>query len=59
MMLAHVLCLAAGGAWLAGLIGMEQAIALGVAPFLVGSVLKSALATVTLKLLARRHRGDA
>ncbi|UYG00648.1 biotin transporter BioY [Halomonas sp. GD1P12] len=59
MMLAHVLCLAAGGAWLSQFVGMEQAIALGVTPFLVGSVLKSALAVVTLKLIASRHRDNA
>ncbi|WP_447555437.1 biotin transporter BioY [Vreelandella sp. EE22] len=57
MMLAHVLCLAAGGAWLAQLVGIEQAFALGVVPFLIGSVLKSALAAVTLKLIASRPRG--
>jgi biotin transport system substrate-specific component len=53
MLLSHAVCLLLGAAWLAVLIGPERAIALGVMPFLVGTLLKSALGAATLKLLAR------
>ncbi|KQV68142.1 biotin transporter BioY [Rhizobium sp. Root1220] len=46
---ANVLCLAIGGLWLAGLLGMEKAWLFGVAPFILGAVLKSALAAAVLK----------
>ncbi|TXI05933.1 MAG: biotin transporter BioY, partial [Rhizobium sp.] len=39
---ANILCLAIGGAWLAALIGAEKGWLLGVAPFILGAVLKSA-----------------
>ncbi|MFC6487662.1 biotin transporter BioY [Nitratireductor sp. GCM10026969] len=51
MLLAHGLCLALGAAWLATIIGVEQAIVHGVTPFLLGAVLKSALGAATLKAL--------
>jgi biotin transport system substrate-specific component len=44
MLLGNALILALGAAWLTVLIGGDQAIALGVLPFLLGAVLKSALA---------------
>ena len=47
---ANLLCLAIGGTWLAYLIGPEKAWLLGVLPFLVGAVLKSALAAACLKV---------
>jgi biotin transport system substrate-specific component len=50
---ANMLCLAVGAAWLATLIGFEQAIALGAAPFVLGAVLKSALAAAVLKAVQR------
>lgn len=53
MLLSNAVCLILGGAWLAVLIGPEQAIVHGVAPFIVGSILKSALGAAILKLLAR------
>ncbi|MBO3759181.1 biotin transporter BioY [Ciceribacter sp. L1K23] len=53
-LVANVLCLVIGGAWLASLIGFEKALMLGVAPFLIGAVLKSALAAALLMALARR-----
>lgn len=43
-LLANFLCLAIGGTWLAKSIGAEAAIAHGVTPFILGAVLKSALA---------------
>lgn len=46
----HVLILAAGWARLAALIGSQDAWEGGVAPFLPGSVLKSVLATLVVKL---------
>jgi biotin transport system substrate-specific component len=45
---ANLLCLAIGGAWLAALIGAEKGWLFGVAPFILGGVLKSALAAATL-----------
>jgi biotin transport system substrate-specific component len=52
---ANVLCLAIGGAWLSYLIGAEKGLALGVTPFILGAVLKSALAAALLLALARRQ----
>ncbi|WP_229809035.1 biotin transporter BioY [Salinicola rhizosphaerae] len=61
MALASLLCLASGAAWLSLSIGLEKAIALGVTPFLLGDLLKSALVAVSLKLIAEsvetRRRG--
>ncbi|NTE85621.1 biotin transporter BioY [Agrobacterium rubi] len=51
---ANAVGLALGWAWLAGLLGAEKAWIAGVAPFLLGAVLKSALAAAVLKLLALR-----
>ena len=48
---ANILCLAIGGAWLAALIGAEKGWLLGVAPFILGAVLKSALAATVLKTI--------
>lgn len=52
---ANILCLAIGGAWLGTLIGAEKGLALGVTPFILGAVLKSALAAALLLALARRQ----
>lgn len=46
---ANVLCLAFGGLYLAWLLGAEKGWLLGVAPFILGAVLKSALAAALLK----------
>ncbi|MCV3735523.1 biotin transporter BioY (plasmid) [Rhizobium sp. TRM96647] len=51
---ANIFCLALGGAWLATLIGLEKALMLGVVPFVLGAVLKSALAAAVLKAVAPR-----
>jgi biotin transport system substrate-specific component len=53
MLTANLFCLALGGAWLASLIGLEKAIALGVTPFILGGVLKSALGSASLVALNR------
>ncbi|MDJ1462477.1 biotin transporter BioY [Nitratireductor sp. GZWM139] len=60
MLAANALCLAMGGLWLAGTIGLEKAIMLGVTPFIVGAILKSALGAASLVALSRTaKRGDA
>ncbi|WP_454848472.1 biotin transporter BioY [Rhizobium binxianense] len=46
---ANMLCLALGGLYLASLLGAEKGWLLGVAPFILGAVLKSALAAAVLK----------
>jgi biotin transport system substrate-specific component len=51
---ASALGLALGWVWLAGLLGAEKAWIAGVAPFILGAVLKSALAVAVLKVLALR-----
>lgn len=56
MFLGHALILSLGTAWLAVMIGVEQAVIHGLAPFLLGAVLKSVLATATVAA-ARRMRG--
>jgi biotin transport system substrate-specific component len=53
MLLGNALCLAVGGLWLAGLFGAEVAWASGVAPFILGGVLKSALAAATIEGIRR------
>jgi biotin transport system substrate-specific component len=53
MLLGNALCLVVGGAWLAVLFGAEVAWTSGVAPFIVGGVLKSALGAALLALLVR------
>ncbi|WP_367718437.1 biotin transporter BioY [Nitratireductor sp. GISD-1A_MAKvit] len=53
MLAANGLCLAMGGIWLAGMIGTEKAFLLGVAPFIVGAILKSALGAASLVALSR------
>jgi len=53
MLSGNALCLAIGGAWLAALIGPQKALDFGVTPFLLGGVLKSALASGLIKAAAR------
>lgn len=52
LFVSSLMCLGFGAAWLALLLDPSQAIALGVTPFLIGAVLKSALGAVTLRLWA-------
>lgn len=52
-LLGNLACLALGAAWLAVLIGAEAALVHGVVPFLLGAVLKSALAAALLAGLWR------
>lgn len=48
MLLGHVVCLGFGGLWLAFTIGPASAFMKGVLPFLVGGLIKSALAVGTI-----------
>lgn len=57
MLLGHIVCLGFGGAWLAFTIGPEKAFLKGVLPFLLGGVIKSALAVGTI-LVADRILGS-
>ena len=51
MLLGNLLCLVLGAGWLAFFVGTGAAIASGVTPFLLGAVLKSALAAALMKAL--------
>lgn len=51
MLAGNALCLVLGGAWLAALIGAEKAFWFGVAPFVLGAVVKSALGAAILKAM--------
>lgn len=51
MLTGNALCLAIGGAWLAILIGAEKAFWFGVAPFVLGAIVKSALGAAVLKAM--------
>ncbi|MBN9216894.1 MAG: biotin transporter BioY [Mesorhizobium sp.] len=51
MVLGNLACLVLGTAWLAAMIGAEQAITFGFVPFIVGGLLKSALGAATLMAL--------
>lgn len=53
-LLANALCLAIGALWLGYVIGADKAIALGVTPFIIGALIKSALATAILKSATKR-----
>ena len=55
MLLGHGLTLTTGTAYLATKIGMDHALAVGFAPFLLGSILKSALASSIIAVV-QRHR---
>lgn len=53
---AHALCLAGGAAWLALFIGAQQAWQFGVVPFVLGSLLKSVLAMISIDIVRSVHR---
>ena len=59
MLVGHTVCLGFGGGWLAFTIGPEKAFLKGVLPFLLGGVIKSALAVGTIIVVDRllRFRG--
>lgn len=56
MLAGHGLILALGVAWLSILVGGEKAVALGLLPFLAGSVLKSVLGAATVVAAGRLIR---
>jgi biotin transport system substrate-specific component len=56
MLLGNALCLVVGTAWLSQSIGLDKAIAFGALPFVLGAVVKSALAASTLALWSRGAR---
>lgn len=51
MLAGNALCLAIGGTWLAVLIGVEKAFWFGVAPFVLGAIVKSVLGAAILKAM--------
>ncbi|WP_036813667.1 biotin transporter BioY [Phyllobacterium sp. UNC302MFCol5.2] len=53
MLLGNALCLVLGASWLVHLFGLETAWVSGVAPFIVGGILKSALAAAVIEALRR------
>ena len=55
-LIGHAVILAAGFAWLSTLVGPQAAWTGGVAPFLIGSVLKTILAAASVKLAEPRLR---
>jgi len=56
MLLGSVLIYATGAAWLATFVGAQKALALGVAPFLVGDAVKTALAAAVTLAAGRLRR---
>lgn len=60
MALAQTLCLVVGALWLSVMIGPEKALMVGFLPFLIGDLVKSALAAATLVLwyTAKQRRAD-
>ena len=59
MLAGHAVIFAGGIAWLGNMIGLEKAIAVGLTPFLAGTVIKSALVVATGIVFAQakgRHR---
>jgi biotin transport system substrate-specific component len=56
MLAGNALCLVGGAPWLAVLVGPQKALLLGVAPFIVGGVLKSALAAALVKAMGATVR---
>ena len=56
MLAGNALCLLVGGAWLATIIGPEKAFWAGVAPFVLGGIVKSALGAAILKAMQATTR---
>ncbi len=55
MLLGNAFILAFGGAWLAAMIGVSDAIQFGVVPFILGAIVKSALATASVEATRRAN----
>lgn len=58
MLLGHAAIFLPGVGWLSTLIGFEQALAYGLVPFLLGTLLKSLLASATVEGARRVKRAD-
>ncbi len=56
MLVGNALILAIGGAVLAGMIGTSDAMTYGVTPFIIGAIVKSALATASVEATRRANR---
>ncbi|ODT18037.1 MAG: biotin biosynthesis protein BioY [Kaistia sp. SCN 65-12] len=52
-LLAQAICLVPGALWLATFVGPAKALAFGVTPFLVGAVIKAALAVASVVVISR------
>lgn len=59
MLLGNAFILVMGGAWLAAMIGVEKAIIYGVTPFILGAIVKSALATASVEATRRAGKPKA
>jgi biotin transport system substrate-specific component len=59
MLLGNAFILVMGGAWLAALIGVSDAITYGVTPFVLGAIVKSALATASVEATRRAGKSKA
>jgi biotin transport system substrate-specific component len=59
MLAGNAVCLLVGAAWLATIVGPQKAIAAGLAPFVVGGVLKSVLGAAILQAIDTRRQGGA
>ncbi len=53
MLAAHNIIVSAGVAWLAPQVGFVQALTVGATPFIAGTLVKSVLATVAVRLMGR------
>ncbi|MEM1035831.1 MAG: biotin transporter BioY [Pseudomonadota bacterium] len=51
MLIGNAICLLGGLAWLSTFTGLEQAFALGVAPFIPGAIIKSMMGVAALRLV--------
>lgn len=54
----NAVCLLVGASWLATIVGPQKAIAVGLAPFVVGAVLKSALGAAVLRAIRAGRTGN-
>jgi biotin transport system substrate-specific component len=57
MLLGHALIFAGGVSWLAMAVGLDKAIAVGFVPFILGSVVKSALVVAALEAMRVHRKG--
>lgn len=58
MLIGNALCLFIGAGWLGSMIGFHKALMNGIVPFLIGAIIKSALAAVVMVILEKLPRGS-